>query len=87
MDQHVCHENLNFIIIFRSYFVKELTQSEIEKTERLSKACSQLVSNQTGLVADKKNLSYTNSKPKATNESRSTDKTKTRFEGQKLTTR
>ena len=75
--------------------MKELTQSEIEKTERLSKACSQLVANQTGIdrklnfgvAADKRNLSIASTKPKASNESRSIDKARTRFEGQKLTTR
>lgn len=34
--------------------MKELTQSEIEKTERLSNACSQLVASEATVVSDKK---------------------------------
>lgn len=71
----------HFILILRSYIVKELTQSEIEKTEHLSKVCSFLVANQTdtdrklnfGVTASKRNMTYSTARPGTGNESDVTD--------------
>ena len=62
--------------------MKELTQSEIEKTEHLSKACSLLVANQTdidrklnfGVTTSKRNVTTSMPRSKPGNESMSSEK-------------
>jgi len=72
--------------------VKELTQSEIEKTEHLSRVCSQLVANETnsklnfGATGEMKNVSSTTQSARISNKTKHIEKSKNRFESLKLTT-